>query len=161
MNDESVRWVEENARAVSAFQERVIDALERQASAFLNVLLAGAGGSLAYAVNLVEKQAAAWQQAGMAGVSLWLFAIAALVLWRAMWSRPVWPPANDPGNLTSAYEMDLTSARVRQLKNQQAAITANRERNEEVGRWLNCCRLLVAATPVIFAAASGLTAWAG
>lgn len=161
MNDESVKWVEENARLVSAFQERVIDALERQASMLLNLLLAGAGGSLAYAVNLAEKQAAVWQKAGMAGVSIWLFMIAGLVLWRVMWSRPVWPPANDPGNLTAVYEMDLTKARVLQLKNQQAAINANRERNDAVGRWLNVCRLLAAATPVIFAVIAGLMVWAG
>lgn len=161
MNDESVKWVEENARLVSAFQERVIDALERQASAFLNLLLAGAGGSLAYAVSLAEKQAANWQQAGMAAISIWLFMIAGLVLWRAMWSRPVWPPANEPGNLTGAYEMDLTRARALQLKNQQTAINANRERNDAVGRWLNVCRLLAAATPVIFAAIAWLVVSAG
>lgn len=161
MNEESVGWVEESARLVSAFQERVIDALERQASAFLNLLLAGAGGSLAYAVNLAEKQAAVWQQAGMAAVSLWLFLIAGLVLWRAMWARPVWPPANDPGNLVAAYEMDLTKARVLQLKNQQVAINANRERNYEVSRWLNVCRLLAAATPVVFAVTASLMVLTG
>lgn len=44
-NPESVKWVEDQALLVSAFQERVIDALEKQAASLLNLLLAGAGGA--------------------------------------------------------------------------------------------------------------------
>lgn len=150
MNDESVKWVEEQARLVSAFQERVVDALEKQAAAFLNLVLAGAGGSLAYAVNLAEKHASAWQQAGMAAVSVWLFVIAALVLWRAMWSREIYGPGNDPGNLVTAYELETTKARILQLKNHQMAIDADRKRNDAVGRALNQCRVMAAMTPLVF-----------
>ena len=149
-DSESVKWVEENGRLVSAFQERVVDALERQAAAFLNLLLAGAGGSLAYAVNLAEKQAALWQQWGMVAVSLWLFVVAALVLWRAMWSREMYGPANDPINLIAAYTLDVTQARVFGLEHHQAGISANRARNDAVGRALNQCRLMAAATPIWF-----------
>lgn len=155
-NAESVKWVEENGRLVSAFQERVVDALERQAAAFLNLLLAGAGGSLAYAVNLAEKQAAPWQQWGMAAVAIWLFAVAAVVLWRAMWSREIYGPGNDPDNLRAAYELDEIQARVWALEHHQVGISANRARNDAVGRALNQCRFLAALTPVIF----GMAAWA-
>lgn len=151
MNEESVKWVEDQARLVCAFQERVIDALEKQAAALLNLLLAGAGGSLAYAVNLVEKHSQAWQSAGMAAVAVWLFTVAALVLWRAMWSRAVFGPANDPAHLRAAYELDVTQARIYSLEHLQAGITANRARNDAVGRALNQCRLLAAATPIVFA----------
>lgn len=158
-NPESVKWVEDQALLVSAFQERVIDALEKQAASLLNLLLAGAGGALAYAVNLAEKHAAAWQSVGVAAVSVWLFFVAALVLWRAMWSREIYPPANDPGNLVLVSEMDLTKVRVLDLKNHQAGIAANRVRNDVVGRWLNTCRLLAAGTPIVFVM-SALVAWA-
>lgn len=151
MNDvETMKWIEGEARNNAEFQVGCTDALERQASALLSLLLTGAGGALAYTVNLAEKHGAAWQQAGMAAVSAWLFAVAALLLVRVLWSRPIYGPANDPENLREAYEMDLASALEYELKNRQLCIASNRARNETVGRRLNICRLLAIATPIIF-----------
>jgi len=156
-NQESVKWVEENGRLVSAFQERCTDALERQAAALLNLLLAGAGGALAYAVSLMEQQAPAWMPAGMASASAWLFMVSALLVYRVLWSRPVVGPGNDPANLEAALTMATDQARVYHLQNHQRAIVADRARNDSVGRWLNICRAMAAVgTPIWFAVA----AWA-
>lgn len=155
-NAESVKWVEENGRLVSMFQERCTDALERQAATLLNLLLAGAGGALAYTVSLMEKQAPAWIQAGMGVASAWLFIASAFVVFRVLWSRPVVGPGNDPGNLEAALTMESDQARVYHLQNHQRAIEADRARNDSVGRWLNICRAMAAATPLWFLA----TAWA-
>ena len=72
-------------------------------------------------------------------------------LMEGLWSREVYGPANDPGNLIAAYEMELPQARVFELENQQRAITTNRARNVSVSRWINICRALAAATPIAFA----------
>lgn len=149
-NVETMKWIEGAARSNAEFQVSCADSLERQGSALLNLLLTGAGGALAYTVNLAEKHGAAWQQAGMAAVSVWLFAVAALLLVRVLWSRPIYGPANDPGNLQAAYEMDLASALEYEMQNRQFCIAQNRERNDSVGRWLNICRSLAAATPLVF-----------
>lgn len=149
-NVETMKWIEGEARSNAEFQVSCADSLERQGGALLNLLLTGAGGALAYTVNLAEKHGATWQQAGMAAVSVWLFAVAALLLVRVLWSRPIYGPANDPGNLQAAYEMDLASALEYELKNRQLCITSNRARNEMVGRRLNVCRLLAVATPLVF-----------
>ena len=155
-NIETMRWVESEAKANASFQVECSDALERQASTLLNLLLAGAGGALAYAVSLAEKHAVIWQQVGMAGVSVWLFLVASLLLVKALWSRPIYGPANDPENLKAAHEMELTDALCYELENRQFCITNNRARNDAVGRWLNICRWLSAATPFIFL----VVAWA-
>lgn len=149
-NIETMRWVEGEARANAAFQVNCAEALERQASALLNLLLAGAGGALAYAVNLAEKHAAIWLQFGMVAVSFWLFAVAALLMVRVLWSRPIYGPANDPVNLKAAHEMDIAEALGYELENRQFCIASNRARNDAVGRWLNICRCLATATPLVF-----------
>lgn len=149
-NIETIRWVEGEARANSAFQVSCADALERQASALMNLLLAGAGAGLAYAVNLAEMKAAIWQQAGMTAAAFWLFGVAALLLVRVLWSRPIYGPANDPVNLKSAHEMELAEALEHELENRQFCITYNRARNDSVGRWLNICRWLATSTPLVF-----------
>lgn len=149
---ETMRWVEDAAKANSTFQIGCADVLDRQASVLLNLLLAGAGGALAYAVNLAEKQAAAWQQVGMAGTAIWLFLVAGLLLVQALWNRPTYGPANDPENLQQAHDMALVAAIAYELENRQFCITANRTRNNTIGRWLNICRCLAAATPLIFLA---------
>jgi hypothetical protein len=150
---ETMRWIEGEAKANAAFQLNCADALERQAGMLLNLLLAGAGGALAYAVNLAEKHAAPWLQAGMAAMSVWLFVVAALLLIRVLWSREIYGPANDPENLKAAHEMELIEALAYELENRQFCISKNRNRNDAVGRWLNICRWLATATPAIFAAA--------
>lgn len=157
-NIETMRWVEGEARVNATFQVGCSDALERQAGALLNLLLAGAGGALAYAVNLAEKNAAVWQQSGMAAISAWLFFVAALLLLRALWSRPIYGPANDPKNLKAAHEMSLEDALGHELENRQFCITSNRSRNDAVGRWLNICRGLASATPLVFLVAAVVAA---
>jgi hypothetical protein len=153
---ETMKWIEGEARNNAEFQINCADALEKQASALLHLLLAGAGGALAYAVSLSEKHAASWQQAGMACTAIWLFIVAAILLVMALWSRPTYGPANDPENLHKAYEMELGVALKFELQNRQFCITKNRDRNDSVGRWLNICRALAAATPMVFIAAAVL-----
>jgi hypothetical protein len=149
---DTLKWVKEEARANADFQISCADAMEKQASTLLNFLLAGAGGALAYAVNLTATQDVAWLQAAMAATSLWLFFVAAILLMRVLWSRPIYGPANDPKNLEAAYEMQLADALAFDLEQRQSCIENNRARNDTVGIWLNICRSLAIATPLVFIA---------
>jgi len=151
---ELAQWIEDQAGQVSAFQERCMAALEAQAAALLNLLLAGGGGALAFAVHLVEQRAETWLQAGITAATVWLFLVAAVLLLRAMWAQPVYGPGNDPAHLKVAMEIDLVSARLFQLDHQQSAIEHDRARNDRIGMWLNRCRILAAATPIVFLAAA-------
>lgn len=153
------KWIEDAAKSSASFQIACADALERQGSAFLNLVLVGAGGALAYAVGLADKQAPFWQSTGMATASAWLFIVAGLVLYKVLWSRPIYGPGNDPDNLESAYIMPLAEVRRFELKNRQFCLDSNRARNDEVGRWLNICRALAALTPLAFIVAACLAAY--
>jgi hypothetical protein len=124
----------------------------------LNLLLAGAGGSVAYFVNLVGKGAPLWQQAGIGAASAYLFVVAAIVLWRCLRIGPLWPPSNEPANFPM-QGFSIDSIRAVELRNKQACIAANMQRNDFVGAWLNRCRKLAVATPIVFAAAAALVAY--
>lgn len=148
-------WLESEARANAAFHIASADALCKESNTLLNILLGGAGGSLAYMANLSAKAAANWQIFGFGSTSVFLFIVAGLTVWKCLRVRPIMPPANEPIHLMRDG-FDADAIRYSELKNKQACIDLNRARNDDVGFWLNLCRGLAACTPIIFA----LAAWA-
>jgi hypothetical protein len=105
MNDESVKWVEEQVALVQEFQERCTTSLEQQANGLLTVLLAGAGGAFGFAVNLIDKAAQFQLQMAMIATAFWLFIVAAILLATALWSQSIYGPGNDPDSLSAAHGM--------------------------------------------------------
>jgi hypothetical protein len=72
---EILDFVESAAKENAAFHIANADALAKESNTLLNLLLAGAGGSVAYFVNLVGKGAPLWQQAGIGAASAYLLGI--------------------------------------------------------------------------------------
>lgn len=154
---EILDYAETAAKENAAFHIANADALARESNALMNMLLAGAAGSLAYLVTLSDKGAAMWLKAGMGAMAAYLFIVAATLLYKCLHIRPIWPPANEPKNLTPDG-FDVGSVRRAELKNRQACIDANRDRNDSVGMWLNRCRAMATATPIVFAVAAWVAA---
>ena len=150
---EKLDFIEAEAKANVAFHLACAEALAKESNILLTVLLTGAGASLGYVINLVEKDAPQWLLYGLGAVSVYLFTIAALTTWKCLWARLIYPPANEPKNLCQD-DLDADTIRRGELKNRQTCIDMNKDRNEGVGSWLNWCRLLAAATPIVFAAAA-------
>ena len=69
--------------------------------------------------------------------------------------RPIYPPANEPKNLMQEG-FSIEQIRKAEMKARQVCIDANRDRNDEVGFWLNTCRGMAAATPIIFLAVAAV-----
>jgi len=169
---ELLDYIENEARVNAAFHIANADSLTKESNTLLNLLLAGAGGALALLVSLLQKTTPAptWQLWAVGAAAVYLFALAGLVVRKCLWVQDIWPPANDPRNFPlTGYSLD----QIRQfdLENKQRCCDSNRLRNEGVGIWLNRCRSLAAATPLVTAlvalaaavvAAGGLAAyWAG
>lgn len=150
---EQLDYVEAAAKENAAFHISNADALARESNMLLNILLGGAAGSLAYVVTLAEKGAALWLKAGVAAISAYLFIVAGILLLKCLRVRPIFPATNEPKNLLPEG-FDLDSVRRAELKNRQACIDANRDRNDSVGMWINRCRALATATPIIFTVAA-------
>ena len=148
-------FIEAEAKENAAFHLACTETLMREANTFLNLLLAGAGGGLALMVSLAEKSAPLWQSVGTASVSVYLFLLSVFLLFKCLRVRPVYPPANEPKNLMQDG-FDLDQIRRVEMKNRQACIDANRDRNDEVGLWLNRLRAMTAGTPIIFLVAAAV-----
>lgn len=152
-------FIETEARANAAFHITNADNLTKESNTLLNLLLAGAGGSLALAAGLLQKTTPVpmWQVWSAGAASAYLFALAGLVIWRCLWVQDIWPPANEPKNFPlTGYTAD--ELREFDLHNKQACSDQNRERNEKVGVWLNKCRAFSAGTPLVIALAAVVAA---
>ena len=148
-------FVEEQTEKNAAFHIACAESLAKEANSLLTILLAGAGAIFWYVMKLLETSEQSWLIIGLSTVSLYLFLLSGIVTWKCLWSREMYPPANEPKNLHKPkYKIDVI--RRVELKNRQACIEFNRDRNDSVGLWLNRCRIATAFTPLIFAAA----AWA-
>lgn len=151
-----LNYVESESRLNMAFHIANADALSKESNTFLNLLLGASGGLLAFLVSLAGKvpNAPEWQLAGVSVATVYLFHIAGLLLWKCLWVRDIWPPANEPRNYP-LHGFGLDEIRIAELVNRQACIAYNVERNESVGKWLNRCRGLAAAVPIV----TVLSAW--
>lgn len=142
-------YAEREGKAAMAFDIACTDALERAGNTLLNILLAGAGGALALAVTFYQSSADQWVIAGMGAVSVYLFALSALLVWGCLWARDICPPANEPQNLFNSETKRRRYFDIRRenIESLQRRIDWNTSRNDLTGMWLNRVRFLVALTP--------------
>ena len=153
--NKALDFFEAEAQKNADFHLENAEALLREGNTFLNLLLAGAGGLLALMISLAEKTAPLWQTAGTGAASAYLFFLSGLLVFKCLWARPIYPPANEPKNLMQEG-FEIEQIRRAELKTRQACIDANRDRNDLVGLWLNKCRAMAAFTPIVFAVAAGV-----
>jgi hypothetical protein len=144
---ELLDFVEAEAKANVAFHIANGDALAKESNTLLNLLLVGAGGAIAYAINLSGKEA--WQQFGMATSAIYLFGVAGILLDKCLRAVALWPPSNEPQNYP-LQNYSLEQIKEAELSNRQKYIHNNRLRNEVIAMWLNRCRVMAACTPLIF-----------
>lgn len=147
---ELLDFIEAEARANAAFHITNADNLTKESNSLLNLLLAGAGGALAFAAALIQKTMPVpeWQVWAVTSAALYLFTLSALVVFKCLWVQDIWPPANEPKNYPlSGYTVE--EIRKFDLENKQTCCDSNRLRNEKVGVWLNRCRVLAALTPLV------------
>ncbi len=150
---EKLDFIEAATRTNAAFQIASADHLTREANATLLLLLSGAGGSLAYAISLFEK-GVTWAWAGMAAACMFLFALAAVLVFGCLLLRDVYPSANEPGPML-AFDGSLDDLRRAELESQQRCIERNRRRNDGVAAWLQRVRIAIPAVVLVFIAAAG------
>lgn len=143
-----VEYVEAEAKLLmkSQSENRVI--LERSRDTLMNILLAGAGGSLALAVSLFDKASESWLFYGVLLISIYLFGMGVLLVLGKSRTKSFLPMGNQPDYLyRSEYkDMDIIDFKELYLGTMQQVINENRENNADFSRWLNVIRLMAAAT---------------
>ncbi|MBK7492711.1 MAG: hypothetical protein IPI17_12585 [Nitrosomonas sp.] len=153
-NKELIEFAEKEAAINAAFRIECTDALEKSSTTLLNILLGGAGGSLALAISLYDKNAETWLLLGTFGTSGYLFLLCGLLVWWCLWVQDIYPPANDPQNIYNEDCKKISFMKFLEfdLMNKQYCIDANRKRNAITGANLNKIRALASLTPVIIIA---------
>jgi hypothetical protein len=131
--------------------------LAKEGATTLTVLLAGVGGSLAYAAKLLEPNAGP-MAAAAAVMCAYLALLCVVLVVKCMLLRAFPAIYNEPLHLAQpGYELH-TMRRV-ELANIAARIKQAMNHNDRTARWLNGVRLCAAASPLVFLAAVGI--WAG
>jgi hypothetical protein len=131
------------------FRLQVTEALLKDATSTLTFLIAGIGGSLAYAASGFDKANLSALAVGAAVLSLWLMVISALLVIRCMGSQELQTPTNEPLNLFKP-EYAILEIREVELRNIHERIQRTRKRNEKMATSLDAVRLLAIASPVVF-----------
>lgn len=123
------------------------DTLAKEANTTLTVLLAGAAGSLAYTLKLLDGSSASLS-IGLATACFYLFALSASLVWRCMKIDALPNTTNEPQNLYQA-DYSITQIREAELKNIQNRIRQADQRNTKTAYWLNRIRLFATGTPLV------------
>lgn len=149
-------WVEKAGIENLKGRLATADTLAKEAATTLTILLAGAGGSWAYCIKLLDEAAT---RAGVAAfvAALWLTLLAMLLVWRCLMIGKIPALYNQPGQLLLRHQHKMTLAQWRkgELDNIEERIGKAVARNNETARRLNIVRILATLTPVI----SALAVW--
>ncbi|MCU7933702.1 MAG: hypothetical protein KZQ99_02340 [Candidatus Thiodiazotropha sp. (ex Dulcina madagascariensis)] len=143
-------YAEEAGMENLRFRIQNSEVLAKEAASTLTIILAGMGGSLAYAAKGLEHTPPSSLVLGAAALALWLMIVGCLLVVFCMLTTELQVPTNEPTNLYQA-KYSIEKIRIAELKNIQARIEKATMRNQRVAVWLDRCRLLFLASPLIFA----------
>jgi len=90
---EVLDFAEAQGQRSAAFSLETLELMSKRSSALLAMLLGGAGAAGAYALGQISKPGGEWALCALGAVSLWWFALASWVVWRAIQTQEVRAPA--------------------------------------------------------------------
>lgn len=137
---EVLEWAEKAAIENLKFHGQCADALAREASTTLAVLLAGMGAALAHVIQALDRGSAGPLVGVSAALGLGLAVLGLLVVTRCMRIEALAAPTNEPGHL-ALPGFSVAQLRRAELCNMQARILQAVARNERTTGWLNRARL--------------------
>lgn len=145
----TLEWIEKQAQESLKSRFATADLLAKEAQTTLTVLLAGVGGSAAYAAKIFESAAPGPIAIASAVVSAYLVALCILLVLRCMMFQSFPALSQDPKNLMHpAYSLE--EIREEEVKNIGERIAEAKEINDERAKRLNRFRIAAALSPVVF-----------
>lgn len=151
VNKDLISFANDEGEKLRKFQIECYDDLKRQAALLLNILLSGAGCSLAMAVNFSGWEVDAWKTAVTLSVSFYLFILSLIIIVKCLKSMSIYPIGNVPVNI---YNEDnaricLVDYQKEWFESVEMMLDHNRAVNDSIAYWLNIVRILSACTPVV------------
>lgn len=131
------------------FRLQNAETLAKEANTTLTMLLAGIGGSMAYAVKGFEQATPSVLAIGAIFFAAFLMATAAVLVVFCILTTNLPAPTNEPKNL---YQQDFTLDAIRavELRNIDERIKQITARNHRVAAWLDRVRLLTISSPLVW-----------
>lgn len=142
-------WIERNGIENLKARVATADTLAKEASTTLTVLLAGIGGSLAFAAKSLEG-AVTYQTVAAITTCAWLVFLSAMLVHFCMMVRPIPSVYSQPASLLQRANIGATLDQWRygELLNIEDRIQEAIRRNHTVAQKLNLVRTLAYLTPV-------------
>lgn len=130
------------------FRLQIAEALNKDTSNTLTILLGGIAGLFAVVLNGAEgaQRSEFWLPA-FAGL-VWLVATAMVLVIQCVQTKPLQVPTNEPANLY-APKFELDCVRLAELENLNERIKLTILRNRVLAAWLDRCRLAAVCTPLV------------
>jgi hypothetical protein len=150
---ERLDWIEKSAIENLKAHHASADVIAKEASTTLTVLLAGAGGGLAYAGKAVDAHSWTWYSFGAAAFTAWLTWLCYRCVKECLIISPIPQIYNEPRNL-HAPELTLSELRESEILGLQNRIDLAAKRNGEQALKMNEIRKLAVASPLVFAISS-------
>ena len=145
----TLEWIEKQAQESLKSRFATADLLAKEAQTTLTVLLAGVGGSAAYAAKIFESPAAGLVAIASAVVCAYLVALCILLVLRCMMFQSFPALSQDPKNLMHPT-YSLEEIREEEVKNLGESIVEAKELNDTRAKRLNWFRIAAALSPVVF-----------
>lgn len=156
---DTLDFVEKQADRLASFRLETMELLNKRAHTLATVLLGGAGAAAVYYLKTIGEGAASLVMARhLLSAAVWLFAVAAVVVWKCLRTGLSYPPGEEPAALLD-YTGDLSSLRQGCLRTLDLRTRQWADRNTTCGVWLNHCYLAAILTPIVaMMGAAGLAA---
>jgi hypothetical protein len=156
----TLEWIEKQAQESLKSRFATADLLAKEAQTTLTVLLAGVGGSAAYAAKIFESTTPGPIAIASAVVCAYLVALCILLVLRCMMFQSFPALSQDPKNLMHpTYSLD--AIREEEVKNIGERIAEAKEKNDVRAKRLNGFRIAAALSPVVFVVTAMITPPAG
>ena len=151
----TLEWIEKQGIESLKARFATADLIAKESQTTLTVLLAGAGGTAAYAAKLFQTGQLGPAEAAAATTCAYFVCLAIALVSTCMMFKSYPALYQDPENLMQlSYSID--ELREAEIKNIGERIADATEINRKRARSLNILRVLAAISPVVFAAAASL-----
>ena len=145
----TLEWIEKQGQESLKSRFATADLLAKEAQTTLTVLLAGVGGSTAYAAKIFESASPGSIAIGAAAVCAYLVALSVLLVLLCMMFQSYPALSQDPRNLMHpTYSLD--EIREEEVKNLDDRIADAKKINDTRASRLNRFRIAAALSPVVF-----------
>lgn len=152
----TLEWVEKQGQESLKARFATAELIAKEAQTTLTVLIAGVGGSAAYAAKLFAPGTAGPIEVAAAGVCIYLIALAVILVLACMMFQDYPALYQNPENLLHpSYSID--EIREEEVKNIGVRIKEAAEINAKRASRLNKLRVAAVLSPILFAAIATMT----